>query len=412
MENRPLTITEIELLSFLFYRTNYISFFPIAYRTNTEFVGYAGFLCSNAENDSFLEFFDEMQTGRDLYICANGMKTQFKRKAESLINIQNIVIDIDSHDSSITIEELNKRIDDIETTLLDKLIVKPNIINKTGRGIHLWYCVEPCHVSLKGFFDNAIDLICSNVSRILQELKEEHLQVDRASSMKLNGLFRVPYSYNTKANKWSEATLIHDEEPNINEIIKTYKEHGFTSKYAKPKIKEKIPAVYQRKRTFNFIPTLDRNDYKPCLIHRKKFMDYLFRTRDIDIGSRDIMLFAMYSTVLHIYGKGGAREYCEELNDNLKNPLSYSELLSVFSSVESKNYKYSVKKFFDLVNATETEKKWFNSATIKEEQRIAKRTQKQEKYNKAKEMYSNGISITNISRELGISRPTIYKIIS
>lgn len=412
MENRAITISQSDALTFLFYRTNYVSYFPIAYRTKTDFNGYAGYLCSNSDSDSFDEYFDEMQPNRDLYICPNGMKTRFKRKSENLINIQNLVIDIDSHDSSISIEELNKRINEIENTIIDKLIVKPNLINKTGRGIHLWFCIEPCHVSLKCFCDCAIDLICGNVSNILSELKEEHLEVDKASSMKLNGLFRVPYSYNTKANKWSEARLIHEEEPNINDILTAYKEHGYKSKYARPKIKAKIPPKQPKQKRFHYIDSLEKNEYKPCLIHRKKFMDYLFRTRNVDVGSRDIMLFAMYATVLQLYGKGEAREYCEEINDNLANPLSYGELLSIFNEVETKNHKFSVKKFFTFVNATETEKKWFNSATIKEERRKEKRKQKEEKYNRIKELHNAGVSITNLSREFGISRPTIYKIIS
>ena len=69
------------------------------------------------------------------------------------------------------------------------------------------------------------------------------------------------------------------------------------------------------------MPELKDNDYTPCLIHRKKFMEYLFKTRDIQVGSRDIMMFAMYSTVVKLLEKEDARAYCIELNDTFEKPL-------------------------------------------------------------------------------------------
>ena len=59
------------------------------------------------------------------------MKTPYRRGIDNLINIQNLVIDIDSHDSTLTIDELNKHIEAFEKKLAKKLIVKPITMERT-----------------------------------------------------------------------------------------------------------------------------------------------------------------------------------------------------------------------------------------------------------------------------------------
>lgn len=149
-EKRYLTCTQINHLFYMIYRdTNYKSHFPLAYIDKTvseRFVGYAGAICNKDDDYAFVD--EPFPQDVDIYICANGMKTPYRRGSDNLINIQNLVIDIDSHDSTLTIDELNEHIETFEKKLTKKLLVKPNLINRTGRGIHLWYFLEPCHVSL------------------------------------------------------------------------------------------------------------------------------------------------------------------------------------------------------------------------------------------------------------------------
>lgn len=407
-EWKGLTLSQAENLIFLIYRSEYRSFFPFAYNDKTEserFMGYAGAIESqDIQDDSFDNPFPK---GVDIYICPNGMKTPFKRTLDNLINIQNLVIDIDSHQSKLSIDELNKHIKDFEPKLIDRLVVKPNFINRTGRGLHLWFCIEPCHVSLNKICTSVIDMLCKHIEEIMKSLNEEELSLDKASSLKLNGLFRLPYTYNTKAKKWSEGYLIHEDLPNINELRETLNAKGFKSQYFSSETKRK--KVSSSKYTFS--AKIKDNDYTPCLIHRKKFMEYLFRTREIEVGSRDIMIFAMYSTLIMLMNDELAREYCIELNSTFKKPLPSHELRSIFKEIDRKNHKFTVARFFDFVNATEEEKAWFNKLTIKEERKQAKRNAKIERNNKVKELHANGLSIVAISKEMNLSRPTIYKIL-
>ena len=162
-EMRDLNCEQIEHLIFLIYRSNYCSFFPFAYRDKTEgerFVGYAGAICSQDSTDD--SFDNPFPKDVDIYICPNGMKSPYKRTMDGLINIQNLVIDIDSHQSTKTIAELNEHIKRFESRLIDKLIIKPNYINRTGRGLQLWFCIEPCHIALNKICMSVIDMLCNH----------------------------------------------------------------------------------------------------------------------------------------------------------------------------------------------------------------------------------------------------------
>lgn len=409
-EMRYLTWREEENLNFLIYRSDYGSFFPFAYRDKTEgerFVGYAGAVCTaDKEDDSFQNPFPK---DVDIYICPNGMKSPYKRTVDGLLSVQNLVIDIDSHQTTKTIKELNEHIKGFENRLLDKIIIQPNYINRTGRGLQLWFCIESCHIALNKICMSVIDMLCNHIEEIMKELKESELSIDRASSLKLNGLFRLPYTYNTKAQRWAEGRLLHEELPNINELKEVLKENNYKSRYFGEKKCKKENVVVPRK--YRFVKKLKDNDYTPCLIHRKKFMEYLFKTRDVEVGSRDIMMFAMYSTVVKLLNKDDARAYCIELNDTLKQPLRYSELCMIFKEIDRKQHRFTVERFFTFVNATSEERKWFYKLTNKEEQRQAKRNVKKERNIKVKELRDQGYTIVAISKELGISRPTIYKIL-
>lgn len=418
-EMRYLSWREDEALMKLFYRDDspYTSYFPFAYNDKTlteRFVGYAGAMGNNDIADNSLD--SPFPKDVDIYICANSMKFGFKRTIDSLVNIQNLVIDIDSHDSDLSIDELNEHILEFEEKLLAKLVLKPNLINRTGRGMHLWFCIEPCYVALSKICLSVIDMLCSHITEIMTEVGETTLSIDKASSIKLNGLFRLPYTYNTKAKRWSECSPIHDEYPNVNDMRKKLLSCGYKSDYfvdykgktkwrgttTKPKIKS---AKYK------FSSKINTNDYTPCLIHRKMFLERVIELRGGMIGTRDILLFALYATVIWLYDREDAQAYCEDVNRTFAEPLEISKLWEIFREVDRKRYKFTVVKFLDFINATDDERALYAISKRKLQQR-ERQQKKAERNRRVKELYEQGVSIVAISKELNVSRPTIYKILA
>ena len=414
-EMRYLKWSEEDNLYNLFYRddTEYKFYFPFAYNDKTvseRFIGYAGAMCNKDIKDT--SFDEPFPIDVDIYICANGMKSGYKRTLDNLINIQNLVIDIDSHSSNLSIEELNEHILEFEERLLDRLILKPNLINRTGRGVQLWFGVEPCHVSLSKICLSVIDMLCNHITEILVELDETELSVDRASSLKLNGLFRLPYSYNTKAKRWSECRLVHEEFPNVNQLRKKLLSNGYKSDYfVEPTGKKKIGKKRVFSGKYHFSNKINLNDYTPCLIHRKMFLEQVIQARGGKKGSRDLLMFALYATVIWLFDKEDAQAYCEEWNSTFEQPLKDSKLWEIFRDVDRKRYKFTVTKFLNLINATDEERGWYHKLSVKEERKKARHKAKEERNRKVKELREEGLTIVAISKKINLSRRTIYKIL-
>lgn len=413
-ESREFTTSQIEALNFLFCRTDEYRFYmPFAYRDMSgegRFCGYAGALCSNDLTDDSLEV--EFPTDTDVYICPNGMKFPFSRKASNMICIQNLVVDIDAHNTLLSTTDLNAHIDSFTDKLMTRLNPKPNFVNHTGRGIQLWYCIEPCHIALKHICLKAASLLCDQIAKHMAGLGETVLSLDKSSSLRLNGLFRLPYTYNTKAKRWATGTLIHQSSPNVNELLETLTEKPQFSNHFVIKNQEnsKKPIIPHKQYTYR--KNIFTKDYYPCLIHRKKFLEHLFRTRTIDEGSRDLMLFALYSVVSALMATEDAQDYVLQMNSQLPQPLPESQIYCcIFKEIDRKRYRFTNKRLLSFVNATQEEIDYFNRSTIKRERTAAAAQRKKDRNNLIMELYNAGRPVAAIAREVGCSRITVYSVI-
>ena len=170
-------------------------------------------------------------------------------------------------------------------------------------------------------------MLCAHIEDIMTELNETELTLDKASSLKLNGLFRLPFSYNTKAKRWSECSLLHEDLQNIKKFRKKLLRKGYTSDYfvnyspKKKKKKETKEDINERYLRYRLSPILKKDKYKPYLMHRKKFLEQIIRQREGKKGSRDLLIFALYATVKWLYDYEDARSYCEDMNKTFNEPL-------------------------------------------------------------------------------------------
>ena len=123
-------------------------------------------------------------------------------------------------------------------------------------------------------------------------------------------------------------------------------------------------------------------------------------------------MFALYATVIWLFDKEDAQAYCEEWNSTFEQPLKDSKLWEIFRDVDRKRYKFTVTKFLTLINATDEERGWYHKLSVKEERKKARHKAKEERNRKVKELREEGLTIVSISKEMNLSRPTIYKILN
>lgn len=382
---------------------NYSNFVPFAYRVEGEkLVGHCGYIRSDGTSDDCL--YDGLPLGVDVYCCSNGYKKRY-RSDENLLCVYNLVIDLDCHNNSISIENLNSHIDSLEPRLLNSIQVAPNFIHHTGRGLQLWYSIEPCHIKLKSFCLSASVMLCKMFESALSELGETILSVDKGSSTRLSGLFRLPFSYNTVACRWSTGTLYHEDRPNIVDLCNKLNSFGYFCYDFAPKRKSSsvIPPRWSR-----FKSSVTSSRYTPCFLYRKRVLDSILYTDGITEGHRNYLLFAYYMTMYNLIGEDDAQTFVTELNSSLASPLPDKELRHIFSSFRKKKYRYTDKEFFSLIGYTK------KSLSVPSKKALAKmevKKKKDSRNEKILSLHESGLSVSAIAREVGCTRPTVYSVL-
>lgn len=422
------------------WEKSYKSYVSIAYNDHTgkeaKFCGYGGYLLSDNSDFDDESILSPVPADVDLYCCPNGLTGPRYRKKEHLISLQNIVIDLDSHNSTLSMKDLNTHIKEFVPKLVEKLLIKPNFVHYTGRGVHLWYCIEPVHISLDSLVKSFIDVTMTHIKKVMSDLNETELSLDGVASSRLNGLFRFPYSYNSKAQKWTEGVMLHKSRPNINDNLKIMQQNGFhcytyskTNKLyvaramlrgdvvsdrdsfgRKTYIVDKSREFDKRKRLLN----KEKSDYRPCFMHRKHFMDWIFSTRDIKEGQRTLCLFALYHACRGLYESvEEAQEYVFQMNAMLSNPLDDKYMKNnIFDAYDKKDYHFTNSSFLDFIQATDRERAHFKTYSVKYERRCAAKNKKVARDTKIWELHDQGKNPTEIAREVKCSRPTVYKVLT
>ena len=426
-ERREMTLSQIEALIFLFYRTDQYQYhFHFAYRDTTgekeRFCGYAGTMYTGDLSDD--SFDGEFPEGVDVYVTPNGFNNAYHRQGKYLLGLQNMVIDIDAHGADLSPAALHDHIAEFEGKLLARLDPQPNFAHQTGRGLQLWYCFEPCSVKLKPIVQGTMNGIISQIQQIMADLGEQVLSIDEGASKKLEGLFRLPYTYNTKYQGWSEGKLLHQETPNINDLFQAVHDAGwncgdfsYTGNYGEPNFSWLWADIKKRKRKARPKTgyTIRRGDYTPCFFHRKKFLEHLFDTRDMTDGggNREILLFAMYHVVTNLLDRtDDAQKYILDLNASLFDPLGEDEIeRCIFRQIDRCHYRFPTENFLRIVNASEQEREFFHSLSKRRTLQLERRQKKQTRNTRILDLYAKGLSVAAIARDVGCSRPTVYSVL-
>lgn len=149
----------------------------------------------------------------DHYITGNGYTRPTKRGSKynnKLFRLHNIVIDVDCHKDYISDADRDHALQMFVHFLSDYFTdVFPNTIVFTGRGVQLWFALEPCPVKLRKVWINTAVYFIRKAREAIEDLGLKNiLEVDYSASRNITGLFRLPTSYNTKAYRFSSVVFL------------------------------------------------------------------------------------------------------------------------------------------------------------------------------------------------------------
>lgn len=377
------------------------------------------------EREAVREFLETMHVSSkiDYYITANKV-SGVDRKLDGLFSLDNIVLDLDCHDSSIDEETLDSLLWRFRR---DQVVPMPNSIVHTGRGLQFWWHIKPVHAKCRPFFEEVRDYIFDRIVTFLQEYSEfEGLKLDATASHNLIGYYRLPGTVNTATGTVVEYEIERQESYILQDMTDWVALEKETSKKNReappptPTATEDFSGRYQASdirilknfHTFGFT--------------RMRQLIQLRILRDNEIGeeTRNDLCFMAYNAMLPGLGHDKAFERLLEFNQGFKSPMSEKELNGVICSAKDKGgYKYSNAKMIEFLGVTSAEQEaiglWAPTKQFDPMTRLsthpsrtaARRTIKADRDKKVISLAENGLKAAAIARELDIDRHTVASIL-
>lgn len=353
----------------------------------------------------------------DYYITANTVHG-VKRRKDELFGLQNIVIDVDCHDVKQSRNATNLVQAFIWRAKRDlwnmNVIPTPNSIVYTGRGVQLWWAIQPCYggkgYDISLYHHNKIkNTLMNHLESLLDEYSEEleGLSVDRGASSNPVGYFRMPCTYNTKVGRYGSLEILHTDRHDQREL----------TLIPDPEVE----IVSEGTRATVPMQNSDREvlkGYATLGARRVMQLINLRNLRDSEIGdeSRDKFNFSVYNALRMNFDHDDAMARVRAFNRGFKQPMSDSELDNcVCSAKEKGGYKYTNEALIDLLEITPDEQRTIGMFTrlgkpnaTRDAVRSALKADRDSKIQRMKE---EGISQVEIARILGIGKNTVYRVL-
>ena len=331
----------------------------------------------------------------DYYITKNSF-VQDLRNSKCIRSFDNIVIDIDNHSNSLTIDQINDEITKLIDCLYRVLGVEFNVV-RTGRGVHIW-------VHLKSFYGGSnvmqkiyvtlCNKICDDVERVIQD-NHINLDVDRGASTDMVRVVRLPYTYNTKVHKRTTFYRYTNKHYTLDELCEKYNIHKSTGKSKKSK---------SAKLQYNTTGI----DFK-LYLKRKNYIEWLVNEYQGNCkGRRNNIIFLYYNYCIQIHSISDAQALTMQLNNRFCEPLPQSHLNAIFRHADKMVYRYSNNKFLMLLDANTSDIAKYNTPSREIARQQAR--EKKEKRNQAiQELSRQGYTANEIAEIVGCSRSTVFR---
>ena len=365
------------------------------------------------EADKLPEQLEELKLwNQDYYLTANTF-TGGVRVSESLFTLQNIVLDVDCHDESLTPGKRQHLLDAFLYFLRADLFgapdfLRPNTIVETGRGVQLWWAIQPVSKWKAQQYEAVREKLIERIQQLLADYPALHgLELDRGASHNAAGVFRLPGSYNSKTGKRGRFELIHEERLDILEEAK-----GCA-----------VKAIRRPESKIQYIPEGGVDSVAVAMFRQAKLGQLLTLRQSCGqrIGEelRDHFLFCLYNSwgrVCPDHDQIMAK--LDAFNLRFADPLPDRELRAYMSSSNRRRYKLTNQKIIDLLAITPEEQQAIGfypggagKNNLREQARQEARDRKALRDAKIEELYHEGASQKQIAEAVGCDAATVGRVL-
>lgn len=406
-------------------------FFEIHYQVQPEYDGFV-FIYSKKRGNKLTQvrycktselskvIFKELTFGKsNYYITTNRFKDN-NRNTSSLFGFSNIVVDLDVHlqvserfhwakeDFKLRESMIEKCAKVIQNELtLDGDIPCPNTIIYTGRGLQLWWALEPIHAKCKKMYQYVCEHILNRIEEIVKGTPSlECVRLDRPVTTRMAGVVRLPGSFNTATGRYGKIEILHDEQVSLPEF------------YQELWNKESACPVSNA-----FFCSHGKGDFVERARERFRMIIELIQYRQENgiqatEERRDLCLFVICNALLTAgFEKDDVMDQLLSVNQLFLNPMPEYQITSFMqTSMRKKGYFLKNETIINMLEISKTEQELFNFMPNKirvatKEERKKKKEAKEERDSMIRKLCQEGFNKKQIAQQVGCSDATVRRVL-
>ena len=364
---------------------------------------------------------EEYKNKKDIYYTPNTFNSPIRREREYLWQLHRFYIDIDHKTGTEPIDQFEV-VGAVEQLVEEKKIPQPTEYINSGRGIHIYWDINNCHIMLLDLWEKIENHLFNTIKELERSIK--NISVDTRVKDPTR-LLRLPGTINSKNN--SKCYSMLKNEGNIYNIFDLKKAYIKVNKQYK-KNKSKI----------TYLPT--KNLYTLNMSRIEDFK-HIVSLRNGDIKGYRNTLIMLYSYHYRLVNEVTVEELIKvtkEFNKSFREPYNVKELTSVCRSVNrtvkhfqednSKGYKFTHKYIINALDLQEHEQRellTIISTRVKYDRKNKKRNEarrnekgltsrqqgKKDRINSILELKQQGYNQSKIAEKLGITRQAVSKLL-
>lgn len=277
---------------------------------------------------------EEYKNKKEIYYTPNTFNSPIKREREYLWQLHKFYIDIDHKKGTEPIDPFEV-VGAVEQLAEEKKIPQPTEYINSGRGIHIYWNIEDCHIMLLDLWEKIENYLFNTIKELEKGIK--NISVDSRVKDPTR-LLRLPGTINSKNNSKCYSMLKNNE--------KKYNIFDIKKAYIKPKSQHK-----NKKGKITHLPT--KNLYTLNMSRIEDFKRIVSLRNGNVVGYRNslIMFYSYHYRLVNEVTVEELIKVTKEFNKSFREPYKVKELISVCRSVNrtvkhfqednSKGYKFT-----------------------------------------------------------------------
>lgn len=307
-----------------------------------------------------------------------------------------IYVDIDAHDLCIDADAERHVVDLITAMLPGEGYPIPNIVERSGRGIHLIWLIDQVSAKI-GWMVRSVSTDYANaVKKLLKDYDINGYQVDIGYASNIAGLTRMPGTYNTTSKSYATFDLIHRSRIDLTAAFDT----AFDSQTRLKIVGYRSAGKVQQEGH-----------------HRVTALLCLSAVRPIQPGYRDKYLLHLFSAAqMAGMTNAAALDLVHSANASFAMPMCAREVERNLSTAGRKRYRYRTATIVADLDITDEEQQAIGLYTSTHRDSNSARRARNTKKRAVRDrnimrLYMVGLSTTAIAAKVGHAYNTIRKVI-